>query len=104
MSQKLLPCPFCGSPALIRQCMSDEGRIYYDVICRGETCLTTMHDCATRQDAIQCWNTRSHQPLIDFYKRVCERAERNMEMTGTVSGAHWNAMRQEFAAMGIQVP
>lgn len=38
-----------------------------------------------------------------FYQRVCDRAEQNMAMTGTVSGAHWNAMRQELGAMGIAV-
>lgn len=41
--------------------------------------------------------------LIDFYRSVCARAEANMEATGTVSGAHWNAMRQILVEMGIQV-
>lgn len=42
--------------------------------------------------------------IADFYRRVCERAEKNMELTGTVSGAHWNAMRQVCTEMGIEVP
>jgi uncharacterized membrane protein len=37
-----------------------------------------------------------------FYRRVCERAEANMTATGTVAGAHWNAMRQVMAEMGIE--
>lgn len=41
--------------------------------------------------------------LLDFYWRVCERAESNMAATNTVSGAHWNAMRQELSSLGIEV-
>jgi hypothetical protein len=41
--------------------------------------------------------------LLAFYNRVCDQAERNMALTNTVSGAHWNAMRQELKAMGIEV-
>lgn len=36
-----------------------------------------------------------------FVQRVKDRAEKNMEHTGVVSGAHWNAMRQVLAEMGI---
>lgn len=36
-----------------------------------------------------------------FYNRVCRLAERNMRETGTVSGAHWNAMQQVLTQMGI---
>lgn len=41
--------------------------------------------------------------VIDFYNRVCDRAEQNMAHTGTVSGAHWNAMKQVMREMGIEV-
>lgn len=41
--------------------------------------------------------------IVEFYHRVCERAEANMVVTGTVSGAHWNAMIQELMARGIEV-
>lgn len=41
--------------------------------------------------------------LADFYNKVCDRAERNMAHTGTVSGAHWNAMKQVLAEMGVEV-
>lgn len=37
-----------------------------------------------------------------FYGRVCRQAEKNMELTNTVSGAHWNAMRQVLRQMGIE--
>lgn len=39
-----------------------------------------------------------------FYQRVCQRAEKNMQETGTVSGAHWNAMRQVMQQMNIEIP
>jgi hypothetical protein len=38
-----------------------------------------------------------------FYYRVCRQAEKNMAQTGTVSGAHWNAMKQVLAQMHIEV-
>lgn len=38
-----------------------------------------------------------------FYRRVCRQAEKNMAETGTVSGAHWNAMKQVLAQMNISV-
>lgn len=41
--------------------------------------------------------------LQAFYAAVCVRAEANMAATGTVAGAHWNAMRQVLAEMGIEV-
>lgn len=41
--------------------------------------------------------------LADFYAKVCDRAEQNMAQTGTVSGAHWNAMRQILKEMGVEV-
>jgi len=41
--------------------------------------------------------------LSAFYQEVCDQAEKNMASTGTVSGAHWNAMRQVLAQRGIEV-
>jgi len=41
--------------------------------------------------------------LSAFYDEVCDRAEQNMASTGTVGGAHWNAMRVILAAKGIEV-
>lgn len=38
-----------------------------------------------------------------FYHRVCVQAEKNMQLTGTVSGAHWNAMRQVLQQMNIDI-
>lgn len=43
------------------------------------------------------------QTLSNFYSQVCDQAERNMESTGTVSGAHWNAMRKVLNDKGIEV-
>lgn len=41
--------------------------------------------------------------LLAFYNEVCDHAERNMAATSTVSGAHWNAMRQVLKAKGVEV-
>jgi hypothetical protein len=46
--------------------------------------------------------TERNTIVEQFYNRVCDRAEMNMESTGTVSGAHWNAMRQEMVALGME--
>lgn len=41
--------------------------------------------------------------IKDFYQRVCKRAEQIMSDTNTLSGAHWNAMKQVMTEMGIEV-
>ena len=39
--------------------------------------------------------------IISFYINVCLLAEKNMQETGTVSGAHWNAMRSILKQKGL---
>lgn len=57
-----------------------------------------------QQHAVDAWQRcAGNEIVLDFYNRVCDRAEANMALTGTVSGAHWNAMRQELAALGVEV-
>jgi hypothetical protein len=107
---ELLPCPFCGKPARLDE-GSDHHDGYFSLGCSSgmeDACpgryvyYTESIDCL--DSAIAKWNTRHVTPLLlDFYNRVCDRAERNMALTGTVSGAHWNAMRQELKALGIEV-
>lgn len=48
-------------------------------------------------ELVQLRNTH----ILYFYHRVCRLAEKNMASTGTVSGAHWNAMHQVLAQMNI---
>lgn len=42
--------------------------------------------------------------LKEFYAEVCAEAESVMQQTGTISGAHWNAMQRVLHRRGIEVP
>ena len=78
----------------------------WSVACSNvDACGIRTGDFSRQDEAIDAWNrsSGSGENIRAFYDRVCARAETNMELTGTVSGAHWNAMRQELAAMGIEV-
>lgn len=60
-----------------------------------------------------CWDLCRHGMAVgvvdtnaviaNFCERVKVRAESNIEANGTVSGAHWNAMRVVAKEMGIEV-
>lgn len=39
--------------------------------------------------------------IVHLYADICLRAERNMAATGTVSGAHWNAMKAVLTERGL---
>ena len=41
--------------------------------------------------------------LRQFYADVCAEAETIMAQTGTVSGAHWNAMKRVLKRRGVEV-
>lgn len=110
MNDELKPCPFCGevpdvnNPATFRHEVGDR---WARVVCCIEGpeiragIYTPLEEW--KDEAIAAWNERSALPFVDFYKRVNERAMRNMELTGTLAGAHWNAMKQELKAMGAEV-
>ena len=40
--------------------------------------------------------------LAEFYNEVCAEAERTIEQTGMVSGAHWTAMKRVYARKTMQ--
>lgn len=104
---ELLPCPFCGGEVEIyHDTSSDYERHWsYTIRCPNQDCGCDFGHYETIQKVVRQWNTRRTTPqtLLEFYNRVCDRAEANMTLTGTVSGAHWNAMRQELKAQGIEV-
>ena len=93
-------CPFCGGEPIAEK---KENSIAHWIV-RCVECRALVEG-TTEAQAIDGWNRRvsNNTTIIAFYHRVCERAERNMELTGIVSGAHWNAMRQVLKEMGINV-
>jgi len=40
--------------------------------------------------------------LTNFYREVCAEAERTIEQTGMVSGAHWTAMKRVYSRKTMQ--
>ena len=56
MSEKLKPCPFCGSRlAYLTDCLSEDG--YFTVWCE-EGCKATSSFCQNPDEAIRAWNNR----------------------------------------------
>lgn len=87
MSEKLLPCPFCGRPATFY--MPDHGdstRSDWAVICEGRYldapdcwCGAETQQYPTKEEAAAAWNRRPREdrlvkPLIDIRKRVGKKA------------------------------
>lgn len=108
MSANLLPCPFCGIAAkiiLTAYNQYGERKKVWGVECTNDDeCGVTITGFVSEEAAIFKWNSRHIDPiLLAFYNEVCDQAERNMAATNTVSGAHWNAMRQVLKAKGIAV-
>lgn len=54
MSDKLLPCPFCGSTDIV--CVETSDR-EYTVICRE--CLAGIKFTNKKKDAVDLWNRRA---------------------------------------------
>lgn len=94
-------CAHCGAVAHYAKSVTDL-HLCWSIQCSD--CGIATPSYSRQELATNVWNSRHiSRTLLDFYNRVCDRAESNMEATGTVSGAHWNAMRQELVAMGIEV-
>jgi Lar family restriction alleviation protein len=99
MTDKLLPCPFCGGDATLSSDSNvehDREIRYWIVRCQKALCDASVGESCnfSRELAIDKWNSRADTTRIiaDFYNRVCDQAERNMALTNMVSGAHWNAL------------
>lgn len=61
MIEKLLPCPFCGSPSEI---VWDDEHHEVAVCCYNDGCgaLNGPIWCLTEIEACESWNTRNHTP------------------------------------------
>lgn len=105
-SSSPIPCPLCGHPARLttdKTCAKNV--LIYGVECgEWDECSASINGFASAEAAIAKWNSRHVLPvLLAFYNEVCDQAERNMAATDTVSGAHWDAMRQVLKAKGVEV-
>lgn len=99
----LLPCPFCGSQAkLYHDTRSDSEQLHYWIVqCTNVfDCLTKGIATSTAENAAQHWNRRYDydseraDAVVDFVKRVCIMAERKIEMTHKLEGAHYASMME----------
>ena len=61
--EKLLPCPFCGGEATLRESKSEHDPTGYQVVCNCGACVTTW--IFQRDEAIKAWNTRSQVKTLD---------------------------------------
>ena len=57
MSEKLKPCPFCGSEANLYECKW-LGVTSYGVECTK--CKGLVDRCSTKKEAIKAWNRRAN--------------------------------------------
>lgn len=99
----LLPCPFCGAPAeLFHDTSSDYERNWYWVgQCSDHVnCWIEGATASTAENAAQHWNRRYDydseraDAVVDFVKRVCIMAERKIEITHKLEGAHYASMME----------
>jgi hypothetical protein len=82
VSDLLLPCPFCGSDALVRQCYHSMPREpTFRVSCTYCLCGTS-DDFATAEAAAELWNRRAQSAEIARLTRERDEAE---------SFIYWNA-------------
>ena len=69
MTDKLLPCPFCGAEASVDTVIPDTTDLGYSVTCIGtEPCSGDIDrpNCLwkTPQEAVEAWNKRAQSPII----------------------------------------
>ena len=70
MSEKLLPCPFCGGEAMTTYNTNFGWQAY----CGNDNCFLNdliMSDCETKKDAIRKWNRRTepHRLTLEELRR-----------------------------------
>lgn len=62
IERKLLPCPFCGSEAVIHDSIDADAKISYHAYCTNENCIAhTDAICFdSKESAAEAWNKRSN--------------------------------------------
>lgn len=80
---ELLPCPFCGSIRVSGVTLSDETRMFREFGC-CEDCGASTTTYATKQEAIDAWNTR--------HERTCENVYGGREFECSECGMQWHLL------------
>jgi len=78
MSDKLKPCPFCGSDAVVQGFVKGPYAPSFWGQCSGEECPMEMLEgphCETKELAIAAWNTRAETPWEQAAKGLAEALE-----------------------------
>ena len=72
MSEKLLPCPFCGGEAKV-QINTEMGGSQYQVLCTECPVTVGRYWYWNKKDAIKAWNTR--KPMEQIVEKLDEALE-----------------------------
>ena len=60
MADKLLPCPFCGGEAEIKECFfTGFHKALFIAKCKNIGCGAIGSECVTKESAVNAWNRRS---------------------------------------------
>jgi len=95
----LLPCPFCGGQPRLAQWLDtlNPNATWIECEC-GIMTESVYHEDPeqAKRLAAAVWNRRmiDKAAVINFYNAVCAMAERKIEMTHKLEGAHYASMRQ----------
>ncbi len=92
MSEKLKPCPFCGSPAWVQTGLHGEKFVQ----CQSQICKAALGtDCwqATSEEAAEAWNTRYHEDELEI--RIKELKELLEEALESLEGSEFYASLAE---------
>lgn len=78
MSEKLLPCPFCGEPQIFFNALDEDESENFRASINCPACLVSMpREVNNDAELINCWNTRTPQPKLpsaeDVAKVIAER-------------------------------
>ena len=68
MEEKLKPCPFCGENEQ-EYSGRDDAQVCYDTV-RCRNCGAVGEHCSTKEQARECWNTRSVDKELDEMRKA----------------------------------
>lgn len=90
MSNKLLPCPFCGCAAEIRPSPDRTAKGLYFAICAACDLIIDQAFGVPKAEAIEAWNTRVPDPfhgkVVAALQTIVERADAHATMVDRGAG------------------